>query len=160
MNQNLRVNKANFHVKGFALGLVLKQRRNATRKSPIANNGHLMMTSFDYKYQNALGQVIAFGIFSFVVKNCSCVTDCSEMHSGSCSQMTPSCKGPIYRCELINHSTGRWTRIQGLCRDQFNKEITTARKCTFFQLQSAHVKFRLVKIEFQKMPLQVQVAGF
>ena len=35
MNQNLRVNKTNFHVKGFALGLALKQRRNATRKSPI-----------------------------------------------------------------------------------------------------------------------------
>ena len=34
MNQNLRVNKTNFHMKGFALGLALKQRRNATRKSP------------------------------------------------------------------------------------------------------------------------------
>ena len=37
MNQNLRVNKTNFHTKGFALGLALKQRRNATRKSPIAH---------------------------------------------------------------------------------------------------------------------------
>ena len=27
--------KTNFHVKGFALGLALKQRRKATRKSPI-----------------------------------------------------------------------------------------------------------------------------
>ena len=35
MNQNLSVNKTNFHMKGFALGLGLKQRRNATRKSPI-----------------------------------------------------------------------------------------------------------------------------
>ena len=35
MNQNLRVNKTNFHMKGFALGLALKQRRKATRKSPI-----------------------------------------------------------------------------------------------------------------------------
>ena len=35
MNQNLRVNKTNFHMKGFALGLALKQRRNTTRKSPI-----------------------------------------------------------------------------------------------------------------------------
>ena len=32
-----------------------------------------MMTSFDYKYQNALRQVIVFSIFSFV-KNPSCVT--------------------------------------------------------------------------------------
>ena len=35
MNQNLRVNKTNFHLKGFALGLALKQRRKRTRKSPI-----------------------------------------------------------------------------------------------------------------------------
>ena len=27
----------NFHMKGFALGLALKQRRKATRKSPIAS---------------------------------------------------------------------------------------------------------------------------
>ena len=36
MNQNLRVNKTNFHMKGFAQGLALKQRRKTTRKSPIA----------------------------------------------------------------------------------------------------------------------------
>ena len=35
MNQHLHVNKTNFHMKGFALGLALKQRRKATRKSPI-----------------------------------------------------------------------------------------------------------------------------
>ena len=35
MNQNLHVNKTNFHMKGFALGLALKQRRSATWKSPI-----------------------------------------------------------------------------------------------------------------------------
>ena len=35
MNQNLRVNKTYFHMKGFALGLALKQKRKATRKSPI-----------------------------------------------------------------------------------------------------------------------------
>ena len=37
-DQNLRVNETNFHMKGFALGLALKQRRNATRKSPIHMN--------------------------------------------------------------------------------------------------------------------------
>ena len=37
MNQNVRVNKTNFHMKGFALGLALKQKRNATRKSCIAD---------------------------------------------------------------------------------------------------------------------------
>ena len=31
----MRVNKTNFHMKGFALGLALKQRRKATRKSRI-----------------------------------------------------------------------------------------------------------------------------
>ena len=33
---HLRVNKTNFHMKGFTLGLALKQRRKATQKSPIA----------------------------------------------------------------------------------------------------------------------------
>ena len=37
MNQNLHVNKTNFHMKGFAPGLALKQRRNVTQKSPIAS---------------------------------------------------------------------------------------------------------------------------
>ena len=31
----LHVNTTNFHMKGFALGLALKQRQNETRKSPI-----------------------------------------------------------------------------------------------------------------------------
>ena len=35
MNQNVHVNKTNGHIKGFALGLVLKPRQKATRKSPI-----------------------------------------------------------------------------------------------------------------------------
>ena len=34
---HLHVNKTNFHMKGFALGLALEQRRKATRKSPIRN---------------------------------------------------------------------------------------------------------------------------
>ena len=35
MNQNMRVNKTNFHMKDFVLGLVLKQRRRATGKWTI-----------------------------------------------------------------------------------------------------------------------------
>ena len=35
---HLHVNKSNFHMKGFTLGLPLKQRRKATRKSPIVWN--------------------------------------------------------------------------------------------------------------------------
>ena len=31
----LHVNKTNLHMKGFAIGLALKQRQKATRKSPI-----------------------------------------------------------------------------------------------------------------------------
>ena len=59
-----------------------------------------MMTSVDYNYQNALWKAVVFSDFSFV-KNRSCVTqiciykDCNEMHSGSCSQMTPLCKCAI-----------------------------------------------------------------
>ena len=37
---HLHVNKTNFHMKGFALGLALKQRRKTTRKSPI-KFGHM-----------------------------------------------------------------------------------------------------------------------
>ena len=35
MNQNLCVNKTKFHMKGFALGLALRQRWSATWKLPI-----------------------------------------------------------------------------------------------------------------------------
>ena len=64
----------------------------------------LLLLSFDYSYQNALRQAIVFSMFSFV-KSRSCVTrikDCSEMHSGSCSEMTPS-----YKC-LINAQYISW----------------------------------------------------
>ena len=37
MNQNLRVNKANFHMKGYALDLALKQKQKAIRKWPLGN---------------------------------------------------------------------------------------------------------------------------
>ena len=33
----MRVNKTNFQMKGFALGLALKQRQNVTWKSPIGS---------------------------------------------------------------------------------------------------------------------------
>ena len=39
LHSNGLVSKIHFHMKGFALGLVLKQRQNATRKWPI-RNGH------------------------------------------------------------------------------------------------------------------------
>ena len=35
MNPNLGVNRTNFHMNGFAIGLALKQRRKETRKLPI-----------------------------------------------------------------------------------------------------------------------------
>ena len=48
MSQKLRMNKTNFHMKGFALRLALKLRRNATRKSPNAlhtsGNTSLLLT--------------------------------------------------------------------------------------------------------------------
>ena len=42
----LHVNKTNFHMKGFALGRALKQRRKTTRKSPIANITQKMEDGF------------------------------------------------------------------------------------------------------------------
>ena len=38
---HLHVNKTYFRVKGFALGLALKQRRKETRKSPIEGTREL-----------------------------------------------------------------------------------------------------------------------
>ena len=53
MNQNLRVNKINFHMEGFGLGLPLKQMRKATRKSPIltdaCSNMHIFFLSLFQK---------------------------------------------------------------------------------------------------------------
>ena len=44
---HLHVNKTNFHIKGFALELVLKQRRKATQKSPIwTGNIHVVLCHF------------------------------------------------------------------------------------------------------------------
>ena len=37
MDQNFHVNKTNFHMKGFALGLALKKRQKTTQKLPIHN---------------------------------------------------------------------------------------------------------------------------
>ena len=42
---HLHVNKTNFHMKGFALGLALKLRRKATQKSPIASVQKLVTPS-------------------------------------------------------------------------------------------------------------------
>ena len=42
---HLHVNKTNFHMKVFALGLALKQRRKATRKSPsVSKKGYCLLT--------------------------------------------------------------------------------------------------------------------
>ena len=61
-----------------------------------------MMTSFDYNYQNALRQAIVFSIFSFVkllVRDTIHLHNkgCSEMHSGSCSQVTPHANVLLWR---------------------------------------------------------------
>ena len=44
MNENLCVNKTDFHMKGFALGLALKQGLKATRKSPIDTYDFMYLT--------------------------------------------------------------------------------------------------------------------
>ena len=42
---HLHVNKTNFHMKGFTLGLALKQWRKATRKSPIRQSASIYFKS-------------------------------------------------------------------------------------------------------------------
>ena len=46
MNQNLHVNKTNFHIKGFALRLALKQRRKVTIAGYCIINTELWQTTF------------------------------------------------------------------------------------------------------------------
>ena len=45
--------KLNFHIKGFALGLALKQRRKATRKSP--NIGRIIISESQWKSMEVNG---------------------------------------------------------------------------------------------------------
>ena len=60
------------------------------------------MTSFDYKFQNALWQAIVFSIIFFFEKLLVHGTnlhnkDYSKMHSGSCSQVMLSCRCAVGR---------------------------------------------------------------
>ena len=64
------------------------------------------MTSLDYIYQNALRQTIVSSIFffckeSFVRDTNLHYKDCSEMHSGGCSEMMSSCKS-LQNLEGVN----------------------------------------------------------
>ena len=52
---HLHVNKTNFHTKGFALELALKQRRKATRESPI---GFIRCTADLHKFGRRIYYVI------------------------------------------------------------------------------------------------------
>ena len=47
---HLHVNKTDFHIKDFALGLALKQRRKATRKSPVIQ--HLIIIYWNVFFFN------------------------------------------------------------------------------------------------------------
>ena len=42
LHSNGLVSKTHFHMKGFALGLVLKQRQKTTRKWPIDDDSRLL----------------------------------------------------------------------------------------------------------------------
>ena len=56
LSVQLFVNKTNFHMKGFALGLALKRRCKATRKSPNAAHSPLFMRNFNYL--NEIGRIL------------------------------------------------------------------------------------------------------
>ena len=69
---HLHVNKINFHMKGFAPGVALKQRRKATRKSPIhlLNNiegwAHPFLTACVLNGNFSLPSEVFTKLFSFV----------------------------------------------------------------------------------------------
>ena len=58
---HLHVNKTNFHMKGFTLGLALKQRRKATRKSSILSSENTVT------FQNMGNTVIGRYMYSILV---------------------------------------------------------------------------------------------
>ena len=71
------------------------------------------MTSFDDNYHNALRQAIVFSISFFCEESLVRDTnihykDISEMYSGSCSQMTSSCKCPIRRSCYVDYFVYFW----------------------------------------------------
>ena len=60
------VNKTNFHMKDFALGLTLKQRRKATQKSPI--NRALSQSTY-IKNKDGERSVVCIGISLLLIVN-------------------------------------------------------------------------------------------
>ena len=60
------VNKTNFHMKDFALGLTLKQRRKATQKSPI--NRALSQSTY-IKNKDGERSVVFIGISLLLIVN-------------------------------------------------------------------------------------------
>ena len=65
----MRVNKANFHMKGFALGLALKQRQNAPRKSPIAFASRFVIFYYNFYLVKIIQSTIMINSqFDFVLK--------------------------------------------------------------------------------------------
>ena len=61
MNQHLHVNKTNFHMKGFALGLALKQRWKATRK----------WSFFRFSFSFLFSFFFSFSFFVFFLAHCT-----------------------------------------------------------------------------------------
>ena len=53
---HLHVNKTNFHMKGFALGLALKQTRKGTRKSPVRPVSQSCAVDKSEKFWRVTGQ--------------------------------------------------------------------------------------------------------
>ena len=63
---HFHVNKTNFHMKGFALGLALVQRRNGTRKSPILLTLHIISCQIErikiiFHSETVASFVLSFG---------------------------------------------------------------------------------------------------
>ena len=94
MNQNLRVNKTNFHMKGFRIRTRFETARGEMQLgNRLLKKGICMMTSFDYNYQNALREAVVFSIFSFV-KNRSCMTQKTACILVVCMTSQPSSIDP------------------------------------------------------------------
>ena len=70
MNQNLFVNKTTFHLKGFTLGLALKQRPKTTQNSPIALADRF---TFSSPYKHSWNTCRCFWWFSKICMLSTCI---------------------------------------------------------------------------------------
>ena len=94
MKQNLRVNKTNFHMKSFAPGLALKQRRKATQKSRI-----VLMVLWTTGFRTYVCMTLVASLFArFCPDFCSMWSKLCSANLVHCQTSRPKFKREVCSC--------------------------------------------------------------